>query len=57
MAWVDVDGWHVRCHIVRDLIALLFFNDKTDFHRLIRDGLILPYLAGSFHTSFIEDYA
>ena len=52
---VDVDSWHAR-----DLIAPLFFNDKTDVHCLIRKRRILPYLTGSFHTfhsfhpSFIE---
>jgi hypothetical protein len=48
---VDIDGWHVR-----DLIDPLFFNDNTDIHNLIRKRLILPYLTGSFHPSFIEDY-
>jgi hypothetical protein len=48
----DVDGWHVR-----DLIAPLFFNDNTELHNLIRRRLILPYLTGSFHSSFIEEYA
>ena len=48
----DIDGWHAR-----DLIAPLFFNDNTELHDLIRKGLILPYLTGSFHPSFIEEYA
>jgi hypothetical protein len=48
----DIDGWHVR-----DLIAPLFFNDNTELHNLIRRRLILPYLTGSFHSSFIEEYA
>jgi len=48
----DVDGWHAR-----DLIAPLFFNDNTELHNLIRRRLILPYLTGSFHSSFIEEYA
>jgi hypothetical protein len=48
----DIDGWHAR-----DLIAPLFFNDNTDLHNLIRKRLILPYLNGSFHPSFIEEYA
>ena len=48
----DIDGWHAR-----DLIAPLFFNDNTDLHTLIRKRLILPYLTGSFHPSFIEEYA
>ncbi len=47
-----IDGWHAR-----DLIAPLFFNDNTDLHNLIRKRLILRYLAGSFHPSFIEEYA
>jgi len=49
---VDIDGWHAR-----DLIAPLFFNDNTDLHNLIRKRLILPYLTGSFHPSFVEEYA
>ena len=28
----------------------------TDLHNLIRKYLILPYLTGSFHPSFIEEY-
>jgi hypothetical protein len=48
----DIDGWHVR-----DLIVPLFFNDNTELHTLIREHLILPYLTGSFHPSFIEEYA
>ena len=48
----DIDGWHAR-----DLIAPLFFNDNTEVHNLIRRRLILPYLTGSFHSSFIEEYA
>jgi hypothetical protein len=46
----DIDGWHAR-----DLIAPLFFNDNTELHNLIRRRLILPYLTGSFHSSFIEE--
>ncbi len=38
-------------------IAPLFFNDNTELHNLIRRRLILPYLTGSFHSSFIEEYA
>jgi len=49
---VDIDRWHAR-----DLIAPLFFNDSTDFHCLIRKRLVLPYLTGSFHPSFIVEYA
>ncbi len=37
--------------------ASLFFNDNTELHNLIRRRLILPYLTGSFHSSFIEEYA
>ena len=48
----DIDGWHAR-----DLIAPLFLNDNTELHNLIRRRLILPYLTGSFHSSFIEEYA
>jgi hypothetical protein len=48
----DIDGWHPR-----DLIAPLFFNDNTELHNLIRRRLILPYLTGSFHSSFIEEHA
>jgi hypothetical protein len=48
----DIDGWHAR-----DLIAPLFFNDNTELHNLIRRSLILPYLTGSFNSSFIEEYA
>jgi hypothetical protein len=48
----DIDAWHAR-----DLIAPLFFNDDTDLQTLIRKRLILPYLTGSFHPSFIEEYA
>jgi len=47
----DIDGCHAR-----DLIAPLFFNDNTDLHSLIRKRLILPYVTGSFHPSFIEEY-
>jgi hypothetical protein len=49
---LDIDGWHAR-----DLITPLFLNDNTELHTLIRKRLILPYLTGSFHPSFIEDYA
>ncbi len=28
-----------------------------ELHNLIRNRLILPYLTGSFHPSFIEEYA
>ncbi len=52
VAMADNDGWHAR-----DLIAPLFFNNNTDLHNLIRKRLILPYLTGSFHPSFIEEYA
>jgi hypothetical protein len=48
----DIDGWHAR-----DLIAPLFFNDNTELHNLIRKRLVLPYRNGSFHPSFIEEYA
>jgi hypothetical protein len=48
----DIDGWHAR-----DLIAPVFFNYNTELHNLIRKRLILPYLTGSFHPSFIERYA
>jgi hypothetical protein len=47
-----IDGYHAR-----DLISPLFFNDNTELHNLIRRSLILPYLTGSFHSSFIEEYA
>ena len=46
----DIDGWYVR-----DLITPLFFNNNTELHNLIRKRVILPYLTGSFHQSFIED--
>jgi hypothetical protein len=36
------------------VISPLFFND---LHNLIRKRLNLPYLTGSFHPSFIEEYA
>jgi hypothetical protein len=49
---IDIDGWHVR-----DVITPIFFDDNTDFHYLIRKRLILPYYTGSFHPSFIEEYA
>ncbi len=42
---------------MRDLIVPLFFNDNTELHNLIRRRLILPDLTGSFHSSFIEEYA
>ena len=42
---------------MRDLIDPLFFSNNTDLHNLIRKRLILPYLTGSFHPSFIEEYA
>jgi hypothetical protein len=48
----DIDGWHAR-----DLFAPLFFHNNTDLHNLIRERLILPYLTGSFHPSFIQEYA
>jgi hypothetical protein len=47
----DIDGFHMR-----ELIVPLFFNDNTELHNLIRRCLILPYLTGSFHSSFIEEY-
>jgi hypothetical protein len=47
----DIDGWHVW-----DIIDPLFFNDNTELHNLIRKRLILFYLTGSFHPSFIEEY-
>ena len=49
---VDIDGWHAR-----DLIATLFFNDNMELHNLIRKRLILLYLTGSFHPSFIDEHA
>ena len=49
---VDIDGWHAR-----DLIAPLFSNDNMELHNLIRMRLTLPYLTGSFHPSFFEEYA
>jgi hypothetical protein len=49
---VDIDGRHAR-----DLIAPQFFNDNMELHNLIRKRLILSYLTGSFHPSFIEEYA
>ncbi len=48
---VDIDGCHAR-----DLIVPLFFNDNMELHNLIRKCLILPYLTGSFHPSFIDEY-
>jgi hypothetical protein len=48
----DIDGWYVWY-----LMDPLFFNDNTELHSLIRKSLILPYLTGSFHPSFIEEYA
>jgi hypothetical protein len=48
----DIDSWHAR-----DIIAPLFFNDNTDPHNLIHKRLILPYLTGSFHPSFVAEYA
>ena len=30
---------------------------RYELHNLIRKRLILPYLTGSFHPSFIEEYA
>ncbi len=48
----DVDGCHAR-----DLIVPLFFNDNTELHNLIRRRLIIPYLTGSFHSSFNDEYA
>jgi hypothetical protein len=48
----DIDGCHPR-----DLTDPIFFNDNTELHNLIRRRLILPYLIGSFHSSFIEEYA
>jgi hypothetical protein len=39
------------------LLPPFFFNDNTELHNLIRTCLILPYLIGSFHPSFIEEYA
>jgi hypothetical protein len=48
---VDIDSWHAR-----DLITPLFFKDNTKLHNLIRERLILPYLTGTFHPSFIEEY-
>ncbi len=47
----DINGWYAR-----DIIAPLFFNDNTDLHNLIRKCLILQYLTGSFHPSFVEEY-
>jgi hypothetical protein len=44
--------WHAR-----DIITPSFFNDNTDLHTLIRKRLILPYLTGSFHPSFVEEDA
>jgi hypothetical protein len=32
----DIDGWHAR-----DVITLLFFNDNTELHNLIRKRLVL----------------
>jgi hypothetical protein len=48
----DIDGWHAR-----DTIAPLCFKDNTELHTLIRKRLTLPYLTGSFHPSFIDEYA
>jgi len=39
----------------QDISAPLFLN--ADIHRLNRERLILPYLTGSFHPTFIEEYA
>ncbi len=47
-----IDGWHTR-----DIIVPLFFNDNTDLHNRIRKYRILPYLTGSFHPSFVEEYS
>jgi hypothetical protein len=32
-------------------------KDNVDLHNLIRKRLILQYLTGSFHPSFIEEYS
>jgi hypothetical protein len=47
----DIDGWQSRY-----IIAPLFFNDNTELHNLIRKRLILTFLTGSFHPSFIEEF-
>jgi hypothetical protein len=49
---VDIDDWHAP----RDHIAPLFFNNNTNLHCLIRECLIFPYLTGSFHPEFLEEY-
>jgi hypothetical protein len=48
----DIDRWYSR-----DLIDPVFLNDNTELRNLIRKSLILPYLTGSFHPSFIEKHA
>jgi hypothetical protein len=47
----DIDGCHAR-----DLIPPPYFKNNNDLHNLIRKCLILPYLTGSIHPSFIEEY-
>jgi len=52
----DIDGWHAR-YLIAPYSLTLFFNDNTELHKLIRKRLILPYRTGTFHSSFIEEYA
>jgi hypothetical protein len=42
---------------MRGILSPLFFNDNTELQNLVRKRLILPYLTGSFHPSFVEEYA
>ena len=42
----DIDGWKAN-----EIIAHLFMGDDHEFHALLRDELILPYLFGDFHPS------
>jgi hypothetical protein len=44
--------------IIHGRLDLYWLPDlSTELHNLIRRRLILPYLTGSFHSSFIEEYA
>ena len=39
----DVDGWRPREHV-----AFLFSEDDEEFHNLIRNHMVMPFVLGDF---------
>ena len=48
----DVDGWRPREHV-----AFLFSEDDEEFHNLIRNHMVMPFVLGNFYPGHSEEVA